>query len=76
MASAVIFQQTHLHRYLSQFDFRYSNRAKLGVTDEMRTDKVLSQVAGKRLTYRRPHSAYLKQKAARFLRWRKRKCGL
>jgi len=27
-----------LHRYLSEFDFRYSNRVKLGVDDIKRAD--------------------------------------
>jgi transposase-like protein len=43
----------HLHRYLAEFDFRYSNRAKLGVTDTMRTEEALRGISGKRLTYRR-----------------------
>ena len=25
--------EAHLHRYLAEFDFRYNNRSKLGVTD-------------------------------------------
>jgi len=25
--------EAHLHRYLAEFDFRYSNREKLGVND-------------------------------------------
>lgn len=30
--------EKHLHRYLSEFDFRYSNRVSLGVSDgEVRT---------------------------------------
>jgi transposase-like protein len=28
--------EKHLHRYLAEFDFRYSNRAKLGVEDQER----------------------------------------
>jgi formylmethanofuran dehydrogenase subunit B len=28
------------HRYLVEFDFRYSNRAKLGVNDAMRANKL------------------------------------
>ncbi len=44
----------HLHRYLAEFDFRYSNRIKLGVDDCERTDRALLGVAGKRVTYRRP----------------------
>ncbi len=43
----------HLHRYLAEFDFRYSNRAKLGVSDEQRANIALKGISGKRLTYRR-----------------------
>jgi len=45
--------EQHLQRYLNEFDFRYSNRASLGVTDAMRAAKALKGIAGKRLTYRR-----------------------
>jgi hypothetical protein len=47
--------EKHLHRYLSEFDFRYSNRVALGVDDAMRAEKALQGITGKRLTYRRPH---------------------
>jgi len=47
--------EKHLHRYLAEFDFRYSNRVKLGYSDEARTDKALRGIVGKRLTYRNPH---------------------
>jgi hypothetical protein len=40
-----------LHRYLAEFDFRYSNRVKLGVDDMERADRALAGVKGKRLTY-------------------------
>jgi transposase-like protein len=43
----------HLHRYLSEFDFRYSNRVKLGVDDCERSIRALKGICGKRLTYRR-----------------------
>jgi len=43
----------HLHRYLAEFDFRYSNRIKLGVDDTTRTMLAIKGAAGKRLTYRR-----------------------
>ena len=43
---------THLHRYLAEFDFRYSNRIKLGVGDATRTERTLKGIVGKRLTYR------------------------
>lgn len=49
--------EAHLARYLAEFDFRYSNRTKLGVNDEMRADMVLVGIAGKRLTYRRTGQA-------------------
>jgi transposase-like protein len=42
----------HLHRYLAEFDFRYSNRAAKGVDDEARAIKALEGIVGKRLTYR------------------------
>ena len=45
--------EKHLHRYLAEYDFRYSNRAKLGFDDAARRDKALCQIEGKRLTYRR-----------------------
>ena len=43
----------HLARYLAEFDFRYSHRSGLGIEDAERTNEVLRNVAGKRLTYRR-----------------------
>ncbi len=46
--------EKHLHRYLSEFDFRYSNRAKLGVNDAQRAAKIVEGAKGKRLMYRRP----------------------
>jgi hypothetical protein len=46
--------EQHLHRYLSEFEFRYNNRSKLGVEDAERTQRMLAAIAGKRLTYRRP----------------------
>ncbi len=42
----------HLHRYLSEFDFRYSNRVALGVDDLMRTMRAIKGAKGKRLKYR------------------------
>jgi len=47
-------KEKHLHRYLSEFDFRYSNRVALGVDDQTRADKALQGIVGKRLTYRSP----------------------
>ncbi len=39
----------HLHRYLSEFDFKYSNRK---ITDGERSCKLIGKVAGTRLMYR------------------------
>jgi hypothetical protein len=47
--------EKHLHRYLAEFDFRYSNRVKLGVDDVQRTERALKGIVGKRLTYRTTH---------------------
>jgi transposase-like protein len=41
----------HLHRYLAEFDFRYSKRIARGVDDTQRAEKLLQGVKGKRLTY-------------------------
>jgi hypothetical protein len=49
--------QVHLHRYLSEFDFRYSTRSALGVTDVERAEELLRGAAGKRLMYRQPAQA-------------------
>ena len=43
----------HLHRYLVEFDFRYSFRKDCGYNDADRAAEVLKGIAGKRLTYRR-----------------------
>jgi hypothetical protein len=47
--------EAHLHRYLAEFDFRYSNRSGVGVEDTERTAIIIKQAGGKRLTYRRTH---------------------
>jgi ISXO2-like transposase domain len=44
--------EKHLHRYLAEFDFRYSNRVKLGVNDGERAVLAMKGIEGKRLTYR------------------------
>lgn len=44
--------EKHLHRYLAEFDFRYSNCSKLGVEDVERTSLALKGVVGRRLLYR------------------------
>ena len=40
----------HIHRYLAEFDFRYSTK---DVSDRERSDELLKGIVGKRLTYRR-----------------------
>jgi len=42
----------HLHRYLSEFDFRYSSRVALGTDDVKRSARATQGIAGKRLMYR------------------------
>ena len=43
----------HLHRYMAEFDFRYSNRSATGCEDQERAMRALVGGIGKRLTYRR-----------------------
>ena len=45
----------HLHRYLAEFDFRYSNRSATGCEDQERAMRALVGGIGKRLTYRWPN---------------------
>jgi transposase-like protein len=45
--------ERHLQRYLTEFDFRYSYRIKLGYDDSSRTMLAIKGAEGKRLTYRR-----------------------
>ena len=45
-------EEKHLHRYLAEFDFRYSNRVAVGVNDDARTGKAIRGIVGKRLMYR------------------------
>ena len=49
--------EKHLHRYLAEFDFRYSNRAKLGIDDTGAHGPCDQGGHGKRLTYRPLSSA-------------------
>jgi transposase-like protein len=51
--------EAHLKRYLSEFDFRYTYRAKLGYTDAARADKAMQGIVGKRLMYRRPDQTHV-----------------
>ena len=47
----------HLHRYLAEFDFRYSYRIKLGFDDVTRATLAIQGAAGRRLLYRQPGNA-------------------
>jgi transposase-like protein len=47
--------EAHLHRYLAEFDFRYSNRAALDIDDEQRAALTVQGAKGKRLTYVTSH---------------------
>jgi len=49
--------EAHLHRYLAEFDFRWSTRSALGVDDVTRAEELLRGTAGKRLMYRQPATA-------------------
>ncbi len=46
--------EAHLHRYLSEFDFRYNTRA---MSDAERGDELLKGAKGKRLMYHQPREA-------------------
>jgi transposase-like protein len=45
--------EAHLHRYLNEFDYRYSNRERLGVDDKTRANLAVRNAKGRRLTYER-----------------------
>ena len=47
--------EAHLPRYLAEFDFRYSNRERLGVDDVNRASLALKGAKGRRLTYETTH---------------------
>lgn len=42
----------HLHRYLSEFEFRYNNRIAPGINDATRATNAVKAAEGRRLTYR------------------------
>ena len=44
--------EKHLHRYLAEFDFRYSNRAGNGFDDVLRSVEAMKGISGKRLIYK------------------------
>ena len=47
--------EKHLHRYLAEFEFRYSNREANGFNDGERSIAALRGIIGKRLTYSWPN---------------------
>lgn len=55
--------EAHLHRYLAEFDFRYSNRQGLGIDDMSRAEITLKGVKGKRLTYETTRAQWRAQAA-------------
>lgn len=52
-------RKQHLHRYLAEFDFRYTNRIGNGIDDTVRTRMALEGFKGKRLTYRGTDSSVI-----------------
>lgn len=48
----------HLHRYASEFAFRYSNRSANDIKDTERAALIIEGAEGKRLTYRRTNSIF------------------
>jgi transposase-like protein len=57
-------KEKHLHRYLAEFDFRYSYRVKLGYNDGERAVLAMKGIEGKRLTYRPTRSQILSASGA------------
>ncbi len=49
--------EKHLHRYLAEFDYRHNTRVALGMDDQDRAEQLITQVVGKRLTYKAADSA-------------------
>ena len=47
----------HLHRYVAEFEFRYTHRERTGYNDAERSEQALRGIVGKRLTYGGPHTA-------------------
>ena len=48
-----MYHREQLHRYLAEFDHRYTRREGNGVRDVQRADIALKGIKGKRLTCRR-----------------------
>jgi hypothetical protein len=43
--------EKHLHRYLSEYEFRYNHRIANGFDDRRRSHEALKGIIGKRLLY-------------------------
>ena len=43
----------HLHRYVAEFEFRYTHRERTCFNDVQRSEHALRGIVGKRITYRR-----------------------
>lgn len=56
MGSFHSISEQHLHRYLSEFEFRWNERSSMGVEDADRAAKMAKGAIGKRLKYRNPDS--------------------
>lgn len=50
--------EQYLNRYLTEFEFRYSNRVALGVNDTDRARLAVQGTIGRRLTYQQPQGAH------------------
>jgi len=48
--------EQNLHRYIAEFDFRYTHRSANGINDAERASKAIAGTVGKRLTYQQPHN--------------------
>lgn len=40
----------HLHRYVAEFEFRYTHRERTGYNDAGRSERALREIVGKRIT--------------------------
>jgi hypothetical protein len=46
--------KAHLHRYVSEFEFRYNTRTALGFTDSDRAALIVSGAEGRHMAYKQP----------------------
>ena len=50
--------EQHLQRYVTELDFKWNTRQKLGFSDTDRAAEALKNIGGKRLTYRRSDDTF------------------